>query len=253
MGIRVLAVLIVICGLSISQNTAGFYMLDVGSKHYLLDMGSEARLEEEPRVNHDTFQPQEFKHHDNNGNIIEDDVDGDDHFLPCPDHGSHPCQGWWGWGRLLYALPWAWNWSLHPIVSIIFLLCLLCLKIIRAVYQIRISVKWCNMLANSQNHLCYQVLWAEQLTNLQTQSALVGLTWWWIVLVIASFTQYPLRRLFRGLNQMETMTCRKNSYILKATTTLQKLARPQPFSRALATWGRVRIEIEWSINHHCLL
>ena len=68
-------------------------MLDVGSKHYLLDMGSEARLEEEPRVNHDTFQPQEFKHHDNNGNIIEDDVDGDDHFLPCPDHGSHPCQG----------------------------------------------------------------------------------------------------------------------------------------------------------------
>ena len=37
----------------------------------------------------------------------------------------------------------------------------------------------------------------------------------WIVLVIASFTQYPLRRLFRGLNQMETMTCRKNSKLYK--------------------------------------
>ena len=82
MGIRVLAVLIVLCGLSRSQNTAGFYMLDVGSKHYLLDMGSEARIEEEPTVNHDTFQPQELKHHDNNGNIIEDDGDGKAYLIP---------------------------------------------------------------------------------------------------------------------------------------------------------------------------
>ena len=83
MGIRVLTVFIVICGLSTSQNTAGFYMLDFGSKHYLLDMGSAARLEEEPTVNHGTFQPQELKHHDNNGNIIEDNGDGEDHLSPC--------------------------------------------------------------------------------------------------------------------------------------------------------------------------
>ena len=91
MGIRVLVVLIAICGLSISQNTAGFYMLDVGSKHYLLDMGSEARLEEEPKVNHDTFQPQELKHHDNNGNIVEDNGDGEDHLVPCPNNGPGDC------------------------------------------------------------------------------------------------------------------------------------------------------------------
>ena len=91
MAIRVLVVLIAIFGLSISQNTAGFYMLDVGSKHYLLDMGSEARLEEEPTVNHDTFQPQELKHHDNNGNIIEDDGDGEDHFSPRPNNGPGDC------------------------------------------------------------------------------------------------------------------------------------------------------------------
>ena len=99
MGIRVLVVLIAICGLSISQNTAGFYMLDVGSKHYLLDMGSEARLEEEPTVNHDTFQPQEFKHHDNNGNIIEDNGDGADHLSPCPDWNPSDGPGLCGQGK----------------------------------------------------------------------------------------------------------------------------------------------------------
>ena len=90
MGIHTLAILIIICGVSISQNTAGFYMLDVGSKHYLLDIGSAARLEEEPTVNHDTFQPQELKHHDNNGNIVEDNGDGEDHLSPCPSPNDGP-------------------------------------------------------------------------------------------------------------------------------------------------------------------